>query len=279
VKTVKYTKALLTQDLPMRKKHDSKVQGGKVGIIAGSPGMWGAALLAGQAASRAGAGYVYMLESSQRNLFKHPDFLVNTTLQLKKQKLSAVVLGPGYKNSKSIGQWIRHWVKERQSNVILDAEALTWLALHPGQTLLRSWVLTPHEGEMARLLGKSRLWVHRHRAEAVQRAQRKWRCVVVLKGATTLVADQEHVFKVAAGNPSLGKAGSGDVLAGMIAAFLAQNLSVDSITRAVCAATFVHGWLADQWIRSNKDVLSLRPTDLLEELPFALATLRKDSRR
>lgn len=270
-----YTKASLKQDLPTRNRTDSKVQGGRVCVVAGSPGMWGAALMAAQAASLCGAGYVYLLASTKQNLLQHPDFLASTEGQLKKLKFSSAVLGPGYRKPKSIGQWVRHWQKTGQKNVILDAEALNWLALQPTQMLPSDWILTPHEGEMGRLLNKSRTWVHAHRSDAVIAAQKKWQCIVVLKGAATLIADGKKIYRVTSGNPALGKAGSGDVLAGIIAAFLAQKTPKVTGLRAVCAATFVHGWIADNWIKSKKDVLSLRPTDLLAEIPFALTVLRK----
>lgn len=275
MKPILYTRASLKKDLPKRNKADSKVQGGKVCVVAGSTGMWGAAVLAAQGASRCGAGYVFLLESSKKNLSQHPDFLASTESQLKKIKFSAAVLGPGYRSPKSIAKWIRHWRKTEQQNVILDAEALNWLALHPAQKLPADWILTPHEGEMGRLLNKSRNWVHTHRNEAVILAKKKWQCIVVLKGESTLIAHGKKLYKVVSGNPALGKAGSGDVLAGMIASFLAQKPPKVSGLNAVCAATFVHGWIADNWIKAKKDVLSLRPTDILADLPFALAILRK----
>jgi NAD(P)H-hydrate epimerase len=275
MKPIPYTRASLRHDLPKRSKTDSKVQGGKVAVLAGSAGMWGAAVLAAQGASRCGAGYVFLLASTKRNLLQHPDFLASTEGQLKKLKFSSAVLGPGYRKPKSIGKWVSHWRKTGQKNVILDAEALQWLAFQPAQKLPANWILTPHEGEMARLLNKSRNWVHAHRYEAVTLAQKKWQCIVVLKGAATLVADGKKIYSLRSGNPALGKAGSGDVLAGMIAAFLAQKGAKASHLRAVCAAAYVHGWIADKWIKSKKDVLSLRPTDLLTEIPSALAVLRK----
>ncbi len=269
-----YKKANARRDLPRRLKADSKVQGGKVAIIAGSPGMWGAALLAAQGASRSGAGYVYLPPSTRENFLKHPDFLNLTEVQMKKQTFSAVVLGPGYRFPSVIAKWIRHWKKVRQQNVVLDAEALNWLAKNPDEKIPPSWVLTPHEGEMGRLLNRSRAWVHEHRQEAVMMAQKKWHCIVLLKGPQTLVTDGQSIYQVKAGNAALGKAGSGDVLAGMIAAFLAQTPQA-SLLQSVSAAAFVHGWIADQWLKKRKDILSLRPVDLLSELPQALASLRK----
>jgi ADP-dependent NAD(P)H-hydrate dehydratase len=275
MKPIPYTRALLHRDLPTRRKTDSKVQGGKVCVVAGSNGMWGAAVLAAQGASRSGAGYVYLLESTRQNFLRNPDFLASSESQLKKLKFSSAVLGPGYRKPKSIGKWISQWRKTGQKHVVLDAEALNWLALHPQAKLPIDWILTPHEGEMGRLLNKSRSWVHARRLEAVALAQKKWHCIVVLKGASTLIADEKKIYIVNSGNPALGKAGSGDVLAGMIAAFLAQKGTKVSTLRAVCSAAFVHGYIGHQWIKSKKDVLSLRPTDLIAEIPFALVNLRK----
>lgn len=176
-----YNKSSAAKNLPRRLKNDSKVQGGRVVVVAGSPGMWGAGVLAAQAASRCGAGYIYLLESTRQNLFKHPDFLTSTETQLKKISANSAILGPGYRKPRSIKSWIQHWKTKKQKNVVLDAEALNWLAENPQHVLDKSWVLTPHEGEMARLLHKTRQWVHGHRQEAVLMAQKNGNALLFSK--------------------------------------------------------------------------------------------------
>ncbi|MBY0385919.1 NAD(P)H-hydrate dehydratase [bacterium] len=260
------------KNLPARKKNDNKTVGGKICVIAGSRGMEGALQLTAQAASRCGAGYVYVLSSTKKSL--NPDFLSTSVLQIKKIKFDSCVLGPGFSSPQKIALFLRHWLKQKQSNVVLDAEALNWLAKNSFPQLPNDWILTPHEGEMARLLKKSSAYIRKDRIEAVIRTQKKYGGVVLLKGHQTLICDGTQILKINSGNPSLAKAGSGDVLAGMIAAFLAQRKK-SSVISAASLAAYLHGRIADDWLEEGNDVLSLRPVDLLERLPKSLAKLRK----
>lgn len=267
-----YSQKQAKRDLPRRNNKDNKTTGGKVLIVAGSAGMWGAQQLAAQAASRCGAGYVYVLASQKNN----PDFLTIKMAQFKQLLFQACVLGPGFRSPLKIGFLIRHWLKKQQNNIVLDAEALHWLSKNKVPRLPESWVLTPHEGEMARLLQKTSSWVKKNRTTAVIMAQKKYGGIVLLKGHKSLVTDGQSLFQINVGNPSLGKAGTGDVLAGMIAAFLSQRQKKQSVLQMVCLAVYVHGWLADEWLEEGNDVLSLRPVDLLALLPKSLKRLRFD---
>lgn len=258
--------------LPVRKKIANKTTGGKVCVVAGSVGMEGALQLAAQAASRCGAGYVYVLSSQKKSL--NPDFLSTSISRIKKMIFNSCVLGPGFRSPTKIGLLLRHWIKQKQSYVVLDAEALNWLSKNSFPQLPSDWVLTPHEGEAARLLKKSSTYVRKNRLAAVQQVQKKYGGIVLLKGYQTLVCDGEKTLKIKSGNPSLAKAGSGDVLAGMIAAFLAQRQKA-SVVDMVCLAAYLHGRIADDWLKEGNDVLSLRPVDLLERIPKSLAKLRK----
>lgn len=258
--------------LPLRKKTDNKTIGGKVCVVAGSQGMEGALQLAAQAASRCGAGYVYVFASSKKSI--NPDFLSISISQIKKMNFAACVLGPGFRHHQKISLLLHHWMKQKQTSVVLDAEALNWLSKNSFPKLPKDWVLTPHEGEMARLLKKSSAYVRQNRLAAVQQAQKKYGGIILLKGHQTLVCDDRQILKIASGNVALAKAGSGDVLAGMIAAFLAQRKK-SSIISMVCLAVYLHGFIADKWLKDGNDVLSLRPIDLLERIPKSLAKLRK----
>lgn len=274
IKPVSYGRVSARKDLPQRTQKDNKTSGGKVLVVAGSPGMWGAQQLAAEAASRCGTGYVYCFQrASQKNSIA-PDFLTITPAQLKKIAFSSVVLGPGFRQPQKISQLLRYWIKTKQQNVVLDAEALNWLATHSFPLLPSSWVLTPHEGEMARLLKISSQNVRNNREQAVLQAQKKYGGVVLLKGANSLVYDGKKMFRIQSGNAALAKAGSGDVLAGMIAAFLAQNQK-SSTAACVCLAAYVHGFIADNWLRQKRDVLSLRPVDLIKALPEVIVKIRK----
>lgn len=273
VKTVSYGAPTARRDLPQRRKQDNKTSGGKVLIVAGSPGMWGAQQLSAEAASRCGAGYVYCLTPPLQKNSIAPDFLTLKFSQIKKMKFSACVIGPGFKEPKKISSLLRHWLKTKQQNVVLDAEALNWLAQHSFPPLPSSWVITPHEGEMARLLNISSQKVRKNRESSVLETHKKYGGVVLLKGADSLVFDGQKIVKIKSGNAALAKAGSGDVLAGMIGAFLSQRPS-HSPGSSVSLATFIHGAMADQWLQQGNDILSLRPIDLIKALPQSIHQLR-----
>ncbi len=274
LKAVLYGATKARKDLPRRTISDNKTAGGKVLVVAGSPGMWGAQQLSAEAASRCGAGYIYCLINPPQKNTIAPDFLTVTFAQFKKMKFSACVIGPGFRDPKKISRLLRHWLKTKQQNVVLDAEALNWLAAHPFPPLPPSWVSTPHEGELARLLKISSDNVRKNREQAVVDAQKKYGGVFLLKGAGSLVFDGKKMFKIQSGNAALAKAGSGDVLAGMIAALLSQNKK-SSVASSICLAAYIHGFIADQWLLKKQDVISLRPVDLIKSLPEAISQIRR----
>jgi NAD(P)H-hydrate epimerase len=263
---IKYTRRRAAGDLPKRSRHDNKTRGGKTLVIAGSEGMWGAAVLSATAAARAGSGYVYVLKTSKRfPIARNPDLLVLPKVS-DLSRFQAVAIGPGLSGDRFIKQWLRR-LRSRE-HVVVDASALDQIGK---LKLPPTWILTPHEGELARLMGVTSAQIKAARMKHVLAAQKKFGCVVLLKGHRTLVADGTHVYEVQAGNAALGKAGTGDVLTGIIAAFLSQGVPP---ARAAALGAFVHGYMADRWIKSGNDVLSLIASDLLAMLPQALKQIR-----
>ena len=131
--------------------------------------------------------------------------------------------------------------------------------------------MTPHEGELAAIIGWSPEKIRKNRLIAILQAQKILGCIILLKGDGTLIADGEQVFRVESGNSSLDKAGTGDVLTGMIVGFLSQGLSP---LTAACLGSYVHGALADQWLKDKRDHLSLMASDLNDRLPNFLFRLR-----
>jgi NAD(P)H-hydrate epimerase len=136
-------------------------------------------------------------------------------------KAHAVALGPGLGRSEGTKELVRALLAGIERSVVVDADAL--FELEPGK-----WpgprVLTPHEGELARLLGVESSWVAAHRLEAARRAVERFDCVVVLKGEGSIIAAPGEGMLVCPGFPSLATAGTGDVLTGIVASFLAKGL-------------------------------------------------------
>ena len=259
--------------LPKRKESAHKNMGGKTLIIAGSPQMPGAAILSATAASRVGAGYVYLLKTSQYFISKNfPDFLICEKNSLKKNLalFQSVAIGPGLGKSLTAQNLLKKLLRSQKPNVVLDADGLNILAQLKNVQIPISWIMTPHEGELAHLLKKTAFEIHENRLKYILLAQKKFGCHILLKGKQTLIANDDGVVQIQTGNKALAKAGTGDVLTGMIAGFLAQGLSP---LNAACLSATLHGKIADEWIE-NLDYLGLMASDLLTEIPRIMKNLR-----
>jgi ADP-dependent NAD(P)H-hydrate dehydratase len=260
--------------LPERTASSNKTDGGKVLIVGGGPGLYGAGILAALAATRTGSGYTHLMtDLDQFPWLKFPDFIIHplSLKELKNKQEFVVAIGPGLGVPHQNKKYIKYLLKNNFQKVIVDADGLTLLSQMKIK-LPPEWILTPHEGELARLLGITSNTVVKNKIECLIRAQKKYGCIILLKGAETLVTDSsENIYKIKEGTPALAKAGSGDVLTGMIAALLAQNLS--PIHSAITGA-FIHGYSSQLWMKKKKDYLSMRPIDLIEIIPEALFKLR-----
>ena len=267
----------ISQLLPKRSKFSNKLSGGKVLIIGGGSGLYGAGLLSALAATRAGAGYTHLMtDLSKFPWLKFPDFIVHhiKLSELKNKKDFAIGIGPGLGVNEKKLKLINYLIKNNFRNVVADADALTLISKNNISHLPESWILTPHEGEMARLLKVHSSIVKKNRIGALKAAQKKFKCTILLKGATTLISSPQtnKIIAVKTGTPALSKAGTGDVLLGMIVAFRAQGL--DSVD-ASFLATYVHGKVAQDFEADGNDILSLRPIDLIERLPKTLKVIRQ----
>ena len=221
--------------VPRRSPGDTKYSAGSVLVVGGSPGMTGAVSLTAEAAFRADAGYVAVaappeslpvIETRLLEAVKRPLDAVWEAAE----KARALAIGPGLGRERK--ELVRRLLAELNLPAVVDADAL-----HELEPLERrsATVLTPHSGELGRLLGEEAAWVDAHRLEALARAVEKFRCVVLLKGEGTLVGAPGAGPLVCGGFPSLATAGTGDVLTGVVAAFLAKGM--DARLAAAAAAT------------------------------------------
>ena len=258
--------------LPRRGKFSNKSAGGRVLVVAGSRGMYGAAILTSTAALRAGAGYVTLYAQLKSFPFwRHPDFLTLGSLSRKTiKKFDTVAIGPGLGVSQSTHATIKKLKTSNQESVVVDADGLSSCAKF-GIVFCKDWILTPHEGELARLLKVPVSIIKSNRLQYAQKAQEKFGCTILLKGHHTLVVSKNKVSLIKAGNSSLAKAGTGDVLTGIISAFRAQGLEAHD---AACLGAFVHGYIADLWIGEKNDELALLASDILTRMPKALQKIR-----
>ena len=156
--------------------------------------------------------------------------------------------------------------------LVIDADALNILAKH--MDLLKKCkapkVLTPHPGEMSRLTGLSKNFIEKNRRKVVKQFAKKFNCTLLLKGNKTVVASaQGRTYINSTGNAGMATAGSGDVLTGIIAAFLAQGLSVFESAKY---GAYIHGKAGDLAAK-EKTRLSMIATDIIEQIPHAVAIL------
>jgi ADP-dependent NAD(P)H-hydrate dehydratase / NAD(P)H-hydrate epimerase len=258
---------LATRDVlrlvPRRREGQNKYTAGSVLVVGGAPGYTGAACLAAEAAFRADAGYVAVaapkeslpvLEVRLLEAVKRP---IEEALDAA-GKARALAIGPGLGEGRE--KLVRRLL-EVDLPAVVDADGLR--GLEPFERSAPT-VLTPHEGELGRLLGEESGWVAAHRLEALRRAVERFGCVVLLKGPDTLVgAPRADVLVAAPGPPSLATAGTGDVLTGILGAFLSKGL--DARHAAVAAAVAQQTAAA-----SASHQAGLVAHDVIEALPATL---------
>ena len=286
------TAAMVREWLPPRRPDAHKGSFGKAMIVAGSANYTGAAYLAGAAATRSGAGLVTLAlpatihtavaaQLAEATYVPLPCqengvFAVGATQELSTQLAgySALLVGPGLGQARQTATLVEALLKEIREGaglslpVVIDADGLNILAQAKGwpELLPANSILTPHPGEMARLMACSTAEVQADRLAAARSQATAWGQVVALKGAHTVVAapDGRTVFLPFA-NPGLATGGTGDVLAGIIVALRAQSAGA---FEAAAAGAYVHG-LAGELARLALGAVGMAAGDVLAHLPAA----------
>jgi NAD(P)H-hydrate epimerase len=275
----------LPTQLLRRRLKSNKGDFGHIFILAGSAGFSGAAVLCSFGAIRTGAGLVTLGISKGINsaIIRIKPLEVMTlslpetstgSISLKayekieefSKKVDLVIIGPGLTQDKSTQSLIRKLVAEINKPLIIDADGLN--ALVGNLNLLPpDSILTPHPGEMARLLGINAEEIQKNRKEIARKFSKKYRVVLVLKGHETIVSDYSgDLYINKTGNSGMATAGSGDVLTGMIGAFLGQGLKA---FKAAKYAVYLHG-LAGDLAAEEKTQISLIASDIIDKIPSAI---------
>ncbi|MFQ5898392.1 MAG: NAD(P)H-hydrate dehydratase [Candidatus Methylomirabilia bacterium] len=278
--------------LPPRAPDAHKGSFGHLLVVAGSVGKTGAAAMAGRAALRSGAGLVTIaapasqqpviaalgMETMTEPLPETPGQSISLKakdriLELA-ERTDAMALGPGISLDPEIQILVRELVREVGRPMVVDADGLTALAGH--LDLLKKSpaprCLTPHPGEMARLLGVPVKDVQSDRIEAVRTLCKRFGIFLVLKGAGSVIGDPEaKIFVNPTGNPGMASGGSGDVLTGMAGAFLARGMHPLSVLQA---SVFLHGLAADL-ASQDKGEEGLIAGDILEAIPRSILTVQR----
>lgn len=271
--------------LPRRAPAGHKGDFGKLLCVCGSVGYTGAPVFASRAAVRTGAGLVFLavpeqawpvvaVKSEEAMPFPLPEtaegrlsLLAEEPIRQRAASCDAVLIGCGLGRDRQTDALVRKLL-DIDRPLVLDADGLNALDGCPEQLQRRTGptVLTPHEGEFLRLGGD----LSRGREAAAAAFSRKYGVYLVLKGHRTLVADPEGRLAVnETGNSGMAKGGSGDVLAGMIVSLLGQGCGAFD---ACCAAVWLHGRAGDR-AAADKGERGMTPTDLLEQIPYAMKNL------
>lgn len=276
--------------IPPRYCNSHKGTYGRVFVTAGSTGMTGAAALTSQAASRVGAGLVTVgvprslnpvLEVKLTEVMSLPlpesndgTLALDAGIPIREFILSSgsvLAMGPGLSQHPETGALVHNLIRECECPMVIDADGLNALAKSRNSLLsLRSdTVLTPHPGEMARLIDGTVAEIERDRIGVAQQFAQEHNITLVLKGAPTVVASGNgKVWINSTGNPGMATGGMGDVLTGVITGFLAQKLSSRD---AAILGVYLHGLAADIAVESI-GVHGLMARDVLEALPKAIQT-------
>ena len=263
---------------------------GSLLCICGSYGMAGAAIMAGQAALRCGIGLLkiavpksiypvcatnilesvyYPLEETSNGVIssKNTDFLLEMC-----EKSSAVVIGCGLSVCDDTKNLVQSVITNCEKPLVIDADALNCICNKPEilKNLKAPAIITPHPGEMARLLHSTPKTVNSNRENTAIDFAKKFGVVTVLKGAGTIIASPDgEVYINHTGNSGMATGGSGDVLSGIIGSLLAQGASP---INAAAAGVFLHGTIGD--LAAEKlGKISMLPTDMIDIIPTAYLKL------
>jgi hydroxyethylthiazole kinase-like uncharacterized protein yjeF len=261
---------MLARAYPPRAANTHKGDYGSAGIIGGAHGMVGAALLAGRAALRLGAGRVYaglLARDAPAVDPLQPELMLRGADDvLRLDHLTALAVGPGLGQSPDAALYL-DWALGTPAPLVIDADGLNLLATGSVEkTVLKQRVsetiLTPHPAEAARLLGSTTREVQRDRVAAALRIAAEYNSLVVLKGAGSICAAPDGTWAInTTGNPGMASAGMGDVLTGILAALLAQGVNARD---ALHAAVWLHGAAADALVAGGTGPAGLTAGEVTE---------------
>ena len=274
--------------LPERKSDSNKGSFGRALIISGSEKYIGAAQLSLEAALRGGAGYVgYLNEAGlcEVMLMKYPETiyhkvsLSDTAGVLEVAKgYTSVLVGPGLGCSEEVARLVEALITSEGGVLIIDADGLNSISKYSSCNVFsarrREIIITPHPLELSRLSGIEVADINSERVKIVAELSERWGVTLLLKGEGTVVSDGKRVYVNTSGNPALAKAGSGDVLSGLIASLSA--FMQDKTLSAILSA-FIHG-LAAERESSTLSTFGVLPSELPRRIAEVLCRLEKSQK-
>ena len=260
-----------------RKIYGHKGDYGRAVLVAGSIGYLGAARLATESCIRSGAGLITLITSSEGRKLLSGSLIEgmlatledNEKVKYLVSKADAVAFGPGIKEDEESMKLLEEIIIDSPSSIIIDAGGINLLSKNKKClcSVKDKVILTPHPGEMARLIGKDISYVEKNRIECSRAFAKQYKCIVLLKGYNTVITDGKNVFINKTGNSKMASGGMGDTLTGIITALVAQGYSNMDAT---LLGAYIHGLAAEY---SARDRYSIIARDLIESIPFVMGTL------
>lgn len=288
------TKKLIKEFLPTRPQNSNKGTFGKVLNIAGCYNYQGAAYLSSIAPLKIGAGLVTLatIESVINNIaanmpcvtfYPLRDFQKNYIAsdafsELKKiiEQYTVYSIGPGLSTEPALYSFVDDFIKyanTKENKVVIDADALNIISKLDINKLPENSIITPHPMELSRLLKISIEEIQANRMEAAKKTTKKYGCTTILKGNETVVCTKDlEIYTNTTGNSSMAKAGSGDVLTGILSGLLAQGLTTK---QAALLGVYLHG-LSGDIARRDLSEYSVLASDLIKYLPEAIKVIKEE---
>lgn len=277
---------LILGKLPKRHEESNKSTFGRILNVAGSRNFIGAAFLSSVSALKVGAGYVALATPSEIvpiiasmapeltyiHLNSTEDGVISDNNTIKDlYSYNVVSLGCGISVTNETKNFIFKLLNEinKTQKVVIDADGINLLSNHKGEISLKNSVITPHPKELSRLLNVSVEEIIENREKYARITSQTYECITVLKGHNSIVTNGEKIFINQSGSSALAKAGTGDVLTGIISGLLAQKLSP---LDAAIIGTYLHG-ISGDIAASDLTKYSVLASDVIDYLPFAIKTL------
>ncbi|MDQ0150764.1 NAD(P)H-hydrate dehydratase [Eubacterium multiforme] len=262
--------------IPIRDKRGHKGNYGKVLIVAGSEKYCGAAFITTEACVRTGSGLVTLLthkDAGEALKGRLTEAMIQEYLSYKDIKsltnFDIIACGPGFSLSENSKIILKKIVDETSCNLVLDADALNIISENKEllNELKGRTIITPHPGEMARLIGSTISYVESNRIDVAKKFAKENNIIVLLKGYNTVITDGEKVFINPTGNSKMASGGMGDCLTGIITSFVGQGLS---LLQGTLLGAYVHGFIGDEL---SKERYIVNARDIINELPKTIEKL------
>ena len=256
--------------IPSRKLYGHKGDYGRALIVAGSKGFSGAAYITTECTIRAGAGLVTLACKEEIQDILAEKLIEAMTVSCESSKFGSIIeksdsiaFGPGIGTDKYEEELLHEVIDKSQCPIVIDADGITILAKNKGmlEELKDRAIITPHPGEMARLLGLTVSEVESDRIRIASEFAKKYGIIVLLKGYNTIITDGNNTYINPTGNSKMASGGMGDALTGIINAFISQNVN---ILDAALIGAYIHGYIAD---KLSKEVYILNARDIINEMP------------